>query len=157
MKAILYGLVGATLAAGAACAQTTTSTPRAGTAQVPPPAPAQVVPHSGANTANNAYSGTATVHPNDTTNTTTNNGKAAASGDTNQAVATTSQSADMPARGANSFTEGEARNRIESKGYSNISGLSKNNDGIWEGKADKAGHQVTVWLDYKGNVGEHAL
>lgn len=149
MKAILYGLVGAAFAAGAACAQTTTSTPRPGTAQVPPPAPAQVVPNTGANTA-----GTATVNPNATA---TNDGKAAASGDTNQAVATTHQSADMPARGANSFTEGEARNRIESKGYSNISGLSKNNDGIWEGKADKAGHQVTVWLDYKGNVGDHPL
>jgi len=150
MKTMLYGLVGAALVAGAACAQTTTSTPRAGTAQVPPPAPAQVVPHSGAN---NAYSGTATVNPTDNTN----NGKAAASGDTNQAVATTRQNADVPAKGANSFTEGEAQSRIQSKGYSNISGLSKNNDGIWEGKANKGGSQVTVWLDYKGNVGDHPL
>jgi hypothetical protein len=154
MKAILYGLVGATLAAGAACAQTTPTTPRPGTVQVPPRAPAQVMPNTGANTTGNAYSGTATVNtPNDSTT----NGKAAASGDTNQAVATTRQNADTPARGANSFTQGEALNRMASKGYSNISGLSKNNDGIWEGKADKSGHQVTVWLDYKGNVGEHAL
>ena len=119
MKAILYGLVGAALAAGAACAQTSSATPEPGTAQVPPRAPAQVVPNSGASTSG--------------------------------------RSADMPAKGANSFTEGEARNRIGSKGFSYISGLSKNHDGIWEGKADKGGRQVTVWLDYKGNVGDRPL
>jgi hypothetical protein len=155
MKAIFYGLVGAALAAGAVCAQTNSATPQPGTAQVPPRAPAQVVPNSGAGTSGNAYSGNATVNPND--NTSTSNGKAAATGDTNQAVAITGQSADMPAKGANSFTEGEARNRLESKGYSNISGLSKNHDGIWEGKADKGGRQVTVWLDFKGNVGDRPL
>jgi len=142
MKAIFYGLVGATLAAGAACAQTTTTT-HPGAAMVPPRAPAQMTPNS------SGYTGTATVTP--------NNGKAAASGDTNQAVATTSQSADTPAKGANSFTMGEAQSRMAAKGYTNISGLSKNADGVWEGKAQKGGRTVTVWLDYKGNVGDHSL
>ena len=38
---------------------------------------------------------------------------AAASGNSNQTVATTNANAPTPARGANSFTEGEARSKIE--------------------------------------------
>ena len=57
-----------------------------------------------------------------------------------------------PAAGANSFTEGQAKSRIESAGYSNVSGLTKDKDGIWRGKASKAGKAVDVALDYQGNV-----
>ena len=57
-----------------------------------------------------------------------------------------------PAAGANSFTEGQAISRIEGGGYSNISGLVKDKDGIWRGKASKAGKTVDVGLDYQGNV-----
>jgi opacity protein-like surface antigen len=57
-----------------------------------------------------------------------------------------------PAAGANSFTEGQAKSRIEGAGYSNISGLVKDKDGIWRGKASKAGKTVDVGLDYQGNV-----
>lgn len=57
-----------------------------------------------------------------------------------------------PATGANSFTEGQAKSRIEAAGYSNVSGLSKDKDGIWRGKAAKAGRAVDVALDYQGNV-----
>jgi hypothetical protein len=78
---------------------------------------------------------------------------AAASGNRNQAVATTNAHAPAPARGANSFTEGEARSRIESNGYSNVSGLTKDDNGVWRGKAQKGSQQAQVWLDYKGNVG----
>ena len=78
--------------------------------------------------------------------------QAAASGNTNQAVATTSANATQPAKGANSFTQGQARDRIENEGYSNVSGLSKDANGVWRGKAEKNGQQTTVWLDYKGNV-----
>lgn len=144
MKPVLYGLVGVALAAGAACAQTTTApttTPRPGMTTTAPQVPAQRAPYS---KAPNAFSST------------DNTGKAAASGDFNQAVSTTSQSADTPARGANSFTESQARSRMEAKGYTNISGLSKNADGVWEGKAEKNGRQTSVWLDYKGNVGDRS-
>src|SRR4051794_11550616 len=82
-----------------------------------------------------------------------NTGPAAASGDRNQAVATTSANAPQPARGANSFTEGEARRRLESKGYAEVTGLQKDADGIWRGTAKKSGSTVKVWLDYKGNLG----
>lgn len=78
----------------------------------------------------------------------------AASGNGNQAVATTSANAPAPARGANSFTESEARNRIEANGFSNVSGLAKDSDGVWRGTAQKGSQQAQVWLDYKGNVGQ---
>jgi hypothetical protein len=81
-------------------------------------------------------------------------GSAVAGGDNNQAVATTSANAMTPAKGANSFTKGEAMNRIEKQGYSNVSDLNKGNDGVWRGKAQKGGNTTTVWLDYKGNVGQ---
>lgn len=57
-----------------------------------------------------------------------------------------------PAAGANSFTEGQAKSRIEAAGYSNVSGLVKDKDGVWRGKASKAGTTVDVALDYQGNV-----
>lgn len=82
-----------------------------------------------------------------------NTGPAAASGDRNQAVTTTTANAPQPAKGANSFTDGEARRRIESNGYTEVTGLQKDHDGIWHGTAKKGGNSVKVWLDYKGNVG----
>ena len=84
----------------------------------------------------------------------TSGDRAAASGDTNQAVATTSANATAPAKGANSFTMGEARSRIESSGFSNVGDLRKDDDGVWHGNAQKSGTGTMVWLDYKGNVGE---
>ena len=57
-----------------------------------------------------------------------------------------------PAAGANSFTEGQAKSHIEGAGYSNVSGLVKDKDGIWRGKASKGGATVDVGLDYQGNV-----
>jgi hypothetical protein len=57
-----------------------------------------------------------------------------------------------PAAGANSFTEAQARSRIEGAGYSNVSGLTKDQDGIWRGKASKGGATLGVALDYQGNV-----
>jgi hypothetical protein len=57
-----------------------------------------------------------------------------------------------PAAGANSFTESEAKSRIEAAGYSGVSGLAKDSDGIWRGKAMKGGTSVSVGLDFQGNV-----
>jgi hypothetical protein len=80
-------------------------------------------------------------------------GPAAASGNSNQTVATTSANAPTPAKGANSFTMGEAKSRLEKNGFSSVSDLIKDNDGVWRGKAQKDGSATSVWLDYKGNVG----
>lgn len=83
-----------------------------------------------------------------------NTGTNAAGGDTNQAVATTNANAPQPARGANSFSIGEARHRIADHGFQNVNDLHKDAMGVWRGTATKDGQQVQVWLDYKGNVGQ---
>src|SRR5436190_10072968 len=57
-----------------------------------------------------------------------------------------------PVSGANSFTEGQAKSRIESSGYTNISGLQKDDQGVWRGTAMKDGRQVNVSVDFQGNV-----
>jgi hypothetical protein len=71
----------------------------------------------------------------------------------NPAVSTTGRNnADHPVAGANSFTEGQARSRIEASGFSEVSGLNKDNNGVWRGKAKKDGKNVEVSLDFQGNV-----
>jgi hypothetical protein len=71
----------------------------------------------------------------------------------NPAVNTTGRNnADHPVAGANSFTEGQARSRIEASGFSEISGLNKDSNGVWRGKGKKDGKNVDVSLDFQGNV-----
>ena len=60
--------------------------------------------------------------------------------------------ANAPVAGRNSFTEGQAKSRIEEAGYSNVSGLQKDNQGVWRGKADKAGTKTDVSIDFQGKV-----
>jgi periplasmic protein CpxP/Spy len=57
--------------------------------------------------------------------------------------------------GSNSFTESQARSKIEQAGYQNVTDLRKDNQGIWRGKAQKGGQTVSVGLDFKGNVANH--
>ena len=59
------------------------------------------------------------------------------------------------AKGHNSFTEDQARGRIAKAGYTHIGKLVQNENGVWQGKAMKAGKPLTVALDYKGNVTVH--
>ena len=58
-----------------------------------------------------------------------------------------------PVKGRNSFTMGEARRRIEKGGFTQVTALKKDADGIWRGKAMKSGSPVDVYCDYQGNVG----
>lgn len=62
------------------------------------------------------------------------------------------RTADAPAPGANSFTEGQARSRIEAAGFSGVNDLQKDEQGIWRGRATRNGQQVSVSLDFQGNV-----
>ena len=55
-------------------------------------------------------------------------------------------------KGANSFTEGEARSRLDRAGYKDAKDLKKDADGIWRGTATRDGKSVKVGLDFKGNV-----
>jgi hypothetical protein len=78
------------------------------------------------------------------------------SGSSNPAV--THKPADSPQTtgavepGANSFTEAQARTRLEAQGFSTITELRKDDQGIWRGKAQKDGKSVSVAIDYKGTV-----
>jgi periplasmic protein CpxP/Spy len=54
--------------------------------------------------------------------------------------------------GANSFTEAQARSRLEAQGFSNVTELRKDDQGIWRGKAQRDGKSVSVGIDYKGTV-----
>ncbi|MGV7219048.1 hypothetical protein [Bradyrhizobium sp. UFLA05-112] len=77
----------------------------------------------------------------------------AQSGPGNNAVNSSDQNnSNAPVAGRNSFTEGQAKSRIEAAGYSNVSDLQKDNDGVWRGKADKAGTKTDVSIDFQGNV-----
>ena len=55
----------------------------------------------------------------------------------NPAVATTSNANDntAPANGSNSFTEGQAKDRIAQRGYTNVADLKKDDNGVWRGSA----------------------
>jgi len=57
-----------------------------------------------------------------------------------------------PVPGANSFTEEQARARIVDAGFTAVSGLSKDDNGIWRGKATKDGATVDVQVDFQGSV-----
>lgn len=77
----------------------------------------------------------------------------AQSGPGNNAVNSSDQNnSNAPVAGRNSFTEGQAKSRIEGAGYSNVSGLQKDDNGVWRGKADKAGTKTDVSVDFQGNV-----
>ena len=54
--------------------------------------------------------------------------------------------------GANSFTEGQAKSRIENMGFANVTDLKKDDNGVWRGRAMKSGQTVDVSVDYQGNV-----
>jgi len=57
-----------------------------------------------------------------------------------------------PLKGANSFTESQARDRATAAGIADVSALTKDTDGIWRGTGKKGDKEVAVAVDYKGNV-----
>ena len=100
---------------------------------------------------------TTTTPPTTTPPTTSMTAAPAARSDstTPAAVSTTSapsRTTQAPVTGANSFTEGQARARIEEKGFGNVTDLKKDDKGVWRGKAMKGGTAVAVALDYQGNI-----
>ena len=80
---------------------------------------------------------------------------AANNGPSNPAVntnGTNNPNATAPVAGANSFTAAEAKARIQARGFTNVSALKKDANGIWRGKAQRGGKAANVALDYQGNV-----
>ncbi|MGX9429603.1 MULTISPECIES: PepSY domain-containing protein [Bradyrhizobium] len=77
----------------------------------------------------------------------------AQSGPNNSAVNSSGQNnSSAPVAGRNSFTESQAKSRIEQAGYSNVTSLKKDDDGVWRAKANKGGSPTDVSLDFQGNV-----
>ena len=74
----------------------------------------------------------------------------AATADTKQGVVLTSPAGLQ--KGANSFTEAQATSRLEDHGFTGVTGLTKDDAGIWWATASKDGKSVKVGLDYQGNV-----
>ena len=63
---------------------------------------------------------------------------------------TTNPAAPVP--GANSFTEGQAKSKIEDAGYTGVTELKKDDNGVWRAKASKSGSATAVSVDFQGNV-----
>jgi hypothetical protein len=77
----------------------------------------------------------------------------AKSGPGNNAVNKAGQNnSNAPVAGRNSFTEGQAKSKIEEAGYTKVSGLKKDDNGVWRGKATKGGSSTSVSVDFEGNV-----
>jgi hypothetical protein len=57
-----------------------------------------------------------------------------------------------PVAGKNSFTETQAKERLENHGYSSVSALKKDDQSVWRGTATKDGKSVGVAVDYQGNI-----
>jgi hypothetical protein len=148
LKPLFIGIAVAALATTPSIAQTTQGTGRA-----PAATPATGPARAGTDNPGVLSTGTASTTTGTPNRDGSAQGKSAAGGNSNQAVATTDANANQPAKGSNSFTEGQAKSRLESNGFSNVGALKKDNDGIWRGTASKDGRQSNVWLDYKGNAG----
>ena len=77
----------------------------------------------------------------------------AQSGPNNNAVNSAGQkNSNAPVAGRNSFTKGQAKSKIEEAGYTSVSDLKKDDNGVWRGKASKRGSSTNVSLDFQGNV-----
>src|SRR6476619_4766701 len=73
-------------------------------------------------------------------------------GPNNNAINSDQKNSDKPVAGRNSFTEGQAKSKIEDAGYSSVSDLKKDDNGVWRGKASKGGSSTNVSIDFQGNV-----
>jgi hypothetical protein len=75
------------------------------------------------------------------------------SGPNNNAVNSSGQNnSNAPVAGRNSFTQGQAKSRIEGAGYTNVTALQKDPNGVWRAKGSKGGTTSGVSLDFEGNV-----
>lgn len=120
-----------TMSAGAAMAQTAPTVPAPGGMNQP-------------GMAQPSRAGTATGSSNEAVNPANRTGP--------DATRTGSVTSPTLESGSNSFTEGQARSRMEDAGFQSITGLAKDEQGIWRGQAMRDGRKTEVGLDYKGNV-----
>ncbi len=136
MNALKFGLAAA-LVCSVASAQTTTGTPNTTPGSTTMGTPGRNLPGITTNTPSQ-------LSP-------SNNSSATAPAVTTSNANNKTSAA--PVKGRNSFTMNEARRRIEKGGFTQVTGLKKDADGIWRGKGMKNGASVDVYCDYQGNVG----
>ena len=67
-------------------------------------------------------------------------------------AATRTPEAGAPLTGANSFTQSQAKSRIEDLGYKVVTDLAKDAAGVWRGKAVRGGQTNDVAIDFRGNI-----
>lgn len=71
----------------------------------------------------------------------------------NDAIDTSPTSGDTgQTPGANSFTEEQAREAIEQAGYTGVTNLTQDAQGLWTATATRNGQSAQVSLDYRGAV-----
>jgi hypothetical protein len=121
------------------------------------PAIAQTTSPSTAPTTNAPTGGaTGTTVPGMSTNTPAQRSPANTNSASPPAVTTSNantKTSAAPVKGRNSFTMNEARRRIQAGGFTQVTGLKKDADGIWRGTGMRDGAPVPVYCDYQGNVG----
>lgn len=54
--------------------------------------------------------------------------------------------------GDNSFTEDQAKGHLANAGYTDVSAMTQDDKGAWNGTATKDGKTVSVSVDYQGKV-----
>ncbi|GGG07202.1 hypothetical protein GCM10010924_39940 [Rhizobium wenxiniae] len=62
------------------------------------------------------------------------------------------QNPGAPVAGKNSFTEALAKTRIEEAGYTDASGLKRDDQGVGRAMGSKDGKHANVPLDFQGNI-----
>lgn len=73
-------------------------------------------------------------------------------GDTPAVATSDTKNPAAPVKGANSFTEAQAKDRMEKAGFSEVKDLKKDDSGVWMATGMRDGKAVMVALDYQGNV-----
>jgi hypothetical protein len=73
-------------------------------------------------------------------------------GDTPAVATSDTKNPAAPVKGANSFTEAQAKDRMEKAGFSEVKDLKKDDSGVWRAAGMRDGKAVMVALDYQGNV-----
>ena len=64
-----------------------------------------------------------------------------------------SRQTDAAAPGHNSFTQSQAIGHLTNAGYTNVTGMTQDDQGVWHGQAtNKSGKSVAVSVDYQGSI-----
>ena len=155
MRAILTATAALSLIFGSAFGQTTRTNPSAASTS-------PTIPSSSSTSANSPCSSTNPTSPCYSANAPRNPCYSAAAPNEPCSSTTTPNSRTSPAptpppattleATVRAFTKDQAKSQIEAKGYSNVSGLRKDAEGIWRGTAEKDGLSTNVTLNVNGNV-----